>query len=66
MGCVVNVNVYVAELASRIGQLKAERADTDCPDCIAIADREIEKLTAELDGFIEFANGIYWPTDDHA
>ena len=55
----MNVNVYVAELTSQIGQLKAQRAETDCPDCIAIADREIAEWTAKRDGFTEFAEHIY-------
>lgn len=55
----MDVNVYVAELQSQIGQLKVQRAESDCPDCIAIADREIAELTAKRDGFIEFAEHIY-------
>lgn len=60
----MNVNVYVAELSSRIGRLRTDRAHTVCPDCIADLDRQIAEAQRELNGFIEFGNGIYWPSSE--
>ncbi|WP_306365373.1 hypothetical protein [Nocardia sp. CC227C] len=55
---------FVAEQSSRIGWLKECLAETKE---LAVGERltaEIAQAQARLDDFLDFANGIYWPTDE--
>lgn len=55
----MNINVYVANLRSRITELIVERAETTDTDRAAELDSEIAEATAEFDEFAEWAVPLF-------